>query len=180
MCPHGAPVPTLERQNTSNRETRMVVMTSEIDAIRSCEYLFLDAIGEPEENQLRVVILEATTGATPSEQQLAEFGEPLRSILAGSKAIEHLDGCKRFELFWDNYVGYSVVNESYSTGEPESSIGTGRLLVEYEKSNYLEYLSRATFATADYPGPYKHWAIYCQNHTVDVASQVEPIVRVLP
>jgi hypothetical protein len=156
-------------------------MTSEVDTIRSCKYLYLDAISEPEDNQLRIVILEATTGATLSEQQLAaEHDETIRSILAGSSAIKHLEGCKRFELFWKNYIGYSVVNESYSNGEPESSNGKGRLLVEYEKSEYLEYLSRASFATSDHPGPYKHWAIYCLNHTIDVASQVEPRIRVLP
>jgi hypothetical protein len=156
-------------------------MTNEIDAIRSCKYLYLDAISEPEDNQLRIVILEATTGATVSEQQLAaEDNEAIRLILAGSKAIEHLEGCKKFELVWEIYIGYSVVNESYSNGEPESSNGKGRLLVEYEKSEYLEYLSRASFATADYPGPYKHWALYCLNHTIDVASQVEPRVRILP
>jgi hypothetical protein len=155
-------------------------MTSAIDAIRSCKYLYLDAITEPQENQLRILILEATTGATLSEEQLvAEPDETLRSILTGSRAIEHIEGCKRFELFWASYIGYSVVNESYSNGEPEASNGKGRLLVEYERSNYLEYLSKATFATADYPGPFRHWAIYCLNHTIDIASQVEPRVRVL-
>lgn len=156
-------------------------MTTAIDAIRSCEYLYLDAISEPEQNQLCIVILEATTGAELSEQQLtAEHGEAIGSILTGTRAIEHLEGCKKFELVWENYIGYSVVNESYSNGEPASSNGKGRLMVEYEKSEYLEYLSRASFATVDYPGPYKHWALYCLNHTIDVASQVEPRIMVLP
>lgn len=155
-------------------------MTSEIDAIRSCKYLYLDAIREPEDNQLCVVILEAAAGARLGEKQLrAEHDETIRSLLADSRVIDHLEGCKKFELFWPSYIGYSVVNESYSNGEPEPSSGKGRLLVEYEQSEYLEYLSRASFATAAFPGPYKHWAIHCLNHTIDVASQVEPMVRVL-
>lgn len=155
-------------------------MTSAIDAIRSCKYLYLGSITEPGENELRVATLEATTGDTLSEERLAaETDEALRKILAGSRAIEHLEGCKKFELFWPTYIGYSVVNESYSNGEPGESNGVGRLLVEYEKSNYLQYMSKASFATADYPGLYKHWAIYCLNHTIDVASQVEPRVREL-
>ncbi len=155
-------------------------MTSAQDTIGSCRYLYLYRITEPEDNQLRIVILEATTGAPLTQEQMtAETDEVLGSILAGSSPIEHTEGCKRFELLWENYIGYSVVNESYSNGEPEESNGKGRLLVVYETSNYLEYLSKASFATADYPGPFKHWAIYCLNHTIDVASQVEPRIREL-
>ena len=163
-------------------------MPAVIDAIRACEYLFLGAVSEPEENQLRVVLLEATTGAKPSEKEVAErfaeFPEPERTrlteLLVRSNVIDHFEGCQKFELLWDNYIGYSVVNESYSYGEPMSSRGDMRLLIEFEKSNYLDYLSRATFATADYPDPFKHWEIICLNHTVDVASHVEPRVRILP
>jgi hypothetical protein len=159
---------------------RLAAMMSAIDAIRSSRYLYLEAVTEPRDNQLRLVILEATTGDTIGEETLAaEPDMTLRSILTGAKTIDHLEGCRKFELFWESYIGYSVVNESYSNGEPETSKGKGHTLVEYESSNYLEYLSKATFATADYPGPYRHWAIYCLNHTIDVASQVDPVVREL-
>jgi hypothetical protein len=155
-------------------------MNAAIDSIRSCRYLWLDAIIEPQDNQLQIKILEATTGDIVSDAQLAtERDEAVRSILAGSRTIGHFDGCRKFELFWGSYIGYSVVNESYSNGEPKTSEGKGRLLVEYESSNYLEYLSRAAFATESYPGPYRHWAIYCSNHTIDVASQIDPVVREL-
>jgi hypothetical protein len=155
-------------------------MVSVIEAIRSCSYLYLDAITELQVNQLRIVILEARAGAVISEAELqAEPDETLRSTLKGSRAIAHFEGCRKFELFWESYIGYSVVNESYSNGEPTTSNGKGRLFVEYERSNYLEYLSKATFATAQYPGPFRHWAIDCLNHTIDVASQAEPVVREL-
>jgi hypothetical protein len=155
-------------------------MPAEIDEIESCKYLYLGSIEEPEENQLRIVLLEATTSARIGAERMAsESDEILRSLLADAEAIVHIEGCKKFELSWENYIGYSVVNESYSNGEPKSSNGKGRLLVEYERSNYLKYLAEASFATADHPGPYKHWAIYCLNHTIDVAAQVPPKVRLL-
>jgi hypothetical protein len=91
-------------------------MTSAIDTIRSCKYLFLETISEPEGNKLRVVILEATTGEPLSkEQAAAELDPVLRTLLPGSCAIEPRTGCKRFELFWESYVGYSVINERTST-----------------------------------------------------------------
>jgi hypothetical protein len=151
---------------------------SGIEAINSCEYLYLDAATEPQVNQLRVVILEARTGEVISEAKLrAEPDETLRSILRGSREIGHFEGCRKFEVFWNSYIGYSVVNESYSNAEPTAFERKGRLFAEFERSNYLEYLSKASFATAEYPGHYRHWAIYCQNHTVAVASQVGPVVR---
>jgi hypothetical protein len=154
-------------------------MTSTIDRLRSCKYIYLDSITEPQDNKLRIVLLEAATGSELTVEQLEKYEESLRSILSRTNSIEHLKGCSKFELLWENYIGYSIVNESYSNGEPESSNGKGNLLVEYEYSVYLEYLSRASFATSEYPGPYKHWAIYCLNHTIDIASQVSPTVRIL-
>jgi hypothetical protein len=148
-------------------------------AIQSCAYLYLHAIDEPEVNQLRVVILEGRVGEPLGEKELAAEKDPtLRSILEGARRIDHFEDCRAFELFWESYIGYSVVNESYSNGEPETSKGTAaKKLVEYSESQYLEYLSRASFATADYPGPYRHWALYCSDHTIDVASQVDPVIR---
>jgi hypothetical protein len=88
-------------------------------------------------------------------------------------------GCRRFELVWESYIAYSIVNESYSNGEPDTSVAVDglRLFVEYSRSQYLDYLSKVSFASADYPGPYRHWAIYCQDHTIDIASQAEPVIR---
>ena len=146
-----------------------------IKTIRACQYLYLHHIGEPEENTLRLVLHEARLGSSPSEDRLnAETSPGLRKILSESRAIEHGPGCKIFEVVWDTYIGYSVLNESYASPEPETSQGEGRLFVEYTTSVFLDYLSRATFASTDYPGPFKHRAVYCLNHSVDIASTREP------
>ena len=86
---------------------------------------------------------------------------------------------RRFELTWATYIGYGVVNESYSNGEPKTSLAVGdrHRFSEYSSSQYLAYLANASFASRDYPGPYRHWAIYCQHHTIDIASQNDPVIR---
>jgi len=125
-------------------------------------------------------LIEAVAGPPINADTLASESDPvLRSLLAGSREIEPLPGCRRFELFWRTYIGYSVVNESYSNGEPKTSIAVGdrRRFAEYSSSQYLDYLARASFASKDYPGTYRHWAVYCQDHTVDIASQVDPEIR---
>lgn len=153
-----------------------------IDSIRSCEYLYLESITEPRVNEIRVVLLEAVAGPVIDADKLAAESDPvLRSIRVGAREIDHFPGCRRFELVWKSYIGYSVVNESYSNGEPSAStvVGDRSQFTEYTSSEYLAYLANASFASKDYPGPYRHWAIYCQNHTVNIASQVEPVIRQL-
>ena len=154
-------------------------MSSPFEMIRGCKYLYMHTISEPEENTLRIVIHEATMGGRLSPDQFAEEESPvMRDLLASSNVIVHGPGCKVFELTWPSYIGYSVENESYNVPEPKESIGQGRLLVEYTKSVYLGYLAAMTFADSDFPGPFKHWAIYCLNHTVNVASTEVPRITV--
>jgi hypothetical protein len=126
------------------------------------------------------VLLEAVAGPQVDAGTLASEHDPVvRSILVGSRKIQPMPGCRRFELVWKTYIGYSVINESYSNGEPDASIAVGdrRRFVEYSTSQYLDYLAKASFASKDHPGPYRHWALYCQDHTIDIASQADPIVR---
>lgn len=149
------------------------------DIFAECKYLYLDKLFEPAENQLAMRVLEATDGGpVPPAILDAESLEAVKVILARAKAIEHCTGCRIFDITWRSYVGYSVLDESFALPEPNTSIGIGRLFVEYQSSTYLNYLKRASWACADYPGPYRHWAALCLNHIVDVASVDEPIITV--
>jgi hypothetical protein len=148
------------------------------DSINSCKYLFLKEIGEPSENELRLVINEAVSTRPISAEALSVHPPEIRELLSSAKEILHEPGCLIFEITWPSYIGYSVRNESYALPEPESSVGEGALFVEYEKSRFLDSVSASTFASADYPGAFKHWAMYCQNHIVDVASTESPIIKV--
>ena len=143
--------------------------------IDACKYLCLDSITEPDEGGLRIVVQEARAGRAPVSSALADERLPeLRAILSQSSIIEHGTGCKVFELYWPSYIGYAVENESYAQNHPDDLRSKGRLLVEYSKSVFLEYLSKASFASSDYPGAYKHWAVLCLDHIVNVASITKP------
>lgn len=149
------------------------------DIFADCKYLYLDRLFEPAENQLSVRILEATCGGQIPDALLdSEPFKPVKDVLAQATAIEHRAGCRIFELTWPSYVGYSVLNESFALLEPETSTHVGHLFVEYTSSSYLDYLRRASWAGADFPGPYRHWAALCLNHIVDIASVDEPAVEV--
>ena len=54
---------------------------------------------------------------------------------------------------------------------------SGRFFRIYSKSTFLDYVSRATFASEQYPGPLSHVGLICQNHIVDVVSTKSPAIR---
>ncbi len=152
-------------------------MTHVSDLFADCDYLYLDKLFEPTDNALTIRILEAKSGgAIPEALSQCQTLAPLMRPDRHTTAIEHRSGCRIFELHWPSYIGYSVLNESFASPEPETSTLIGRFFVEYRSSVYLDYLRRASFANDDYPGPYRHWAALCLNHIVDIASADEPSI----
>ena len=150
-----------------------------LDELRRCKHLFLETLTEPAVNQLRVVLAEGTLGAPVGADDLVSEAEPERSLLVGARPIVQSADSTRFELIWRSYIGYSVLNESYTADEASHAevLQLGRRFIEYASSRYLEHLARASIATRECPGPFRHWRICCEGHTIDVASQGAPVIR---
>jgi hypothetical protein len=140
--------------------------------IDSCYSLLLREITEPRENSLRLIIEEAFV--LPEEVTVAVGGTEIR----GGYPIRSVEGSRLFEIIWDFYVAYSVRNESYATRD-ESEKFSGRSALIYSKSHFLDYVSRATFACNDHPGPLQHIGLVSECHIVDVVSTEPPRVRQL-
>ena len=135
-----------------------------------CKYLDLAGISEPGQNSLRLVVEEMQTGFLSEKLEIegVDFGQ--------SRKIEHTPSCRTFELIWDTYIAYAVVNESYARVK-DYEVYEGRLVRAYSKSDFLDHIRRDTFADEKYPGPFKHIALVCMHHIVDVISVSEPRVR---
>lgn len=140
-------------------------------AINSCQYLYLKDIVEPEDNSLKIVIVEALVNdpATP-----IDIGA---NDISGS-SITVSEESKVFEIYFDSYIGYSVVDESFALPD-DAEIYIGRIFCIYEKSHYLKYLSKASFACDAHPGPFIHYGFNCLNHIIDIASTDKPIITIL-
>jgi hypothetical protein len=143
------------------------------EVINECRWIYLIEIAEPEDNCLRLVVQEAKAGG-PLEDIEVSPGK----VISSTRAIESDTSCRAFELVWSSYVAYSVRNESFCAFDREE-IWEGRLFCLYSKSLFLDFVARATFASNDYPGPFRHWGVNCLNHIVDVVSTVEPQVRAI-
>ena len=147
---------------------------SGIDEINACKWLFLEEIGEPVDNELRLKIIEAQPGGAPGPLDHAG-DEFLQELLRTASSIEPSPGCKIFELHWPSYIAYSVRDESYCSFDEYEQFDGG-LFKRYTRSRYLDFVASATFADASYPGPFVHYGIFCQNHVIDVVSMESPIV----
>jgi hypothetical protein len=148
-------------------------MSAELSAVDSCAYLLLRTIEERSDNELRLLIDEARAGGPP---------DAVPSILSphilGARLVSHQHDCRVFEFLWSSYVAYGIRNESYVAGDAYEQ-ASGRLFRRFTRSRFLDYVSLATFAGAEYPGPLKHMGIVCGNHIIDVVSTDEPTVRIL-
>ena len=142
------------------------------DQVDQCRYLNLRELSEPEDNCLRLVVEEMHVGDEAEELVVGE------SSFGLARKIEHTEACRVFELYWDKYVAYSVLNESYALAD-DSEVFTGHRVRLYSKSKFLEYIASETWADDQHPGPSKHTAIVCESHIVNVISVAEPQVRLL-
>jgi hypothetical protein len=141
-----------------------------IAALNTCKYLFLAAIEELDNNGLRIVVREGVP-AGPAEPLLIAG-----TAITGGIRISVTEESAAFELVWQRYVAYGVINESFGAPDDEA-IYTGNRFRLYSKSHFIDYLSRASFACEEYPGPTRHIAVLCENHIIDVIATMMPTVR---
>jgi hypothetical protein len=148
----------------------MEAIPKELAELDTCVSLYLREISEPRQNSLRLLIEEAEV--MPEEVAIRFAGTEMGT----GHLVTSTTNSRLFEIVWDHYVAYSVTNESYATpGESEEF--SGRFARFYCKSRFLDYVSRATFACKDYPGPLQHIGIVSECHVVDVVSTGLPRVR---
>ena len=140
--------------------------------INSHKYIYMGFIGEPEDNSLRLVIEEAVTEASSTPINIGGLE------MTDSRGIRVTKDSQVYEVVFDTYIGYSVIDESFALPNDEE-VFDGRLFCVYEKSDYLDYLKKSSFACDDHPGPFKHYGFNCLNHIVNVASVDEPVIKLI-
>lgn len=145
-------------------------MENDQPSLDTAEYssITLMEIGEPRNNDLRIVVLEVRVQRM-EEQTPFGAGHPVLPDAHSSA----------FELIWHHYVGYNVRNESFAVPEDTKTVSHGRWLSTKDESAYLRYLSTTTFARDDFPGKLVHWSLFTEWHCVDVVSVTAPEIRKL-
>lgn len=142
------------------------------EEINSLKYLFLMKIKDLPANRLSIIIKAATISEKEEDLFIGEKNiGPVRSISADGPGAE-------YELFFESYGAYCVINESFASfNENEQRIG--RLLCIYSKSMFLDHIRETTLVdyTYDYDKTLTHYAINCQDHVINVISKHKPVIK---
>jgi len=153
----------------------MATLTELTQIIDSCYTIFVREISEPQENVLRLVLQEAEVS---SETVSHEIGG---TVIENLHPVEPTERSRTFELTWKQYIAYSVTNESFASPDDDSAVrASGRLFRTYSKSHFLNFVSRATIASEQYPGPFKHFCLVSEMHVIDIVSTQIPEIQIHP
>ncbi|MCI8849269.1 MAG: hypothetical protein HFF85_03025 [Oscillibacter sp.] len=147
---------------------------------------FLTSLSDGLQEELHIIIAAAQIGNIgeniPALEGTDETArQTLLGILANCRPIQVNEQCL-YEICFPNYIIYQIRNESFCSYDPEE-IRHGRHLMVFEKSKLLSNMGIVTDAQqlddgSFYPGEWKHYGIYTQNHIIDVVSHEPPIVSV--
>jgi hypothetical protein len=139
--------------------------------INGSTYLYLRTLSEPKDNELEIVLEEAGSGPKDGISEI-------RGPFSETRPIVHGPNDRVFKVSWKSYVAYSIRNESYVVKDDYEQF-EGGLFVIFSRSRYLDFVAKSTFASDDYPGPIKHWGIFCLNHIIDVVSVHAPEIEIV-
>ncbi|AFL90578.1 hypothetical protein Terro_4381 [Terriglobus roseus DSM 18391] len=139
-----------------------------------CESFFVEAIGELEELQLSILLVEGKAQAEePLVLQGVDFGvgRPIRP-----------DGSsRRFFIQFSRHrlISYSVSDESCGKYPVAPERFSGKWLRIFSASHLLEFTRAHTQYPEELDGPMQHYEIVTQNHVIDVIATGPPVITVI-
>lgn len=139
------------------------------DIINEAKIIFITNISEPDLNTLEIELTIGKAGELEEDPILANLN------IGPTRRIFYDESSEVYKVTFHEYVAYSVINESYATIEVEEFVGTNLLICT--KSAFLDYVSKDTFALANYPGEFKHYVFTSEHHVINVVSTVEPDIE---
>jgi hypothetical protein len=136
--------------------------------VKLAKYYYITGIHEPKDNSLE---FELICGIVSEKEEDAFVGNQN----FGSALPILINEDYKYKIKFDNYIGYSVLNESYADKLGDDFTGNNPRI--YSSSNFLDYIKFDTFATKDYPGEFKHYAFLSENHILNVVAESEPEIE---
>ena len=157
----------------------MIKFGSENNTITDAPFLL--KMKEGEDNCVRFIIAFSMKGEVREvidDMEIQGLGQVLQNatpIVPNSDEV--------YEITFQSYILHQIRNESFCS-QDEYEIRNGRYCILFEKSRLLDMLLTITDCQrssdgAVYPGEWKHYGIYCQNHIIDVISHNEPVIKKL-
>jgi hypothetical protein len=148
--------------------------------IDECRYLYMRGLHEPRDNKIRFLVEEAGLQAPRPVPGDAAPGS-VAALFEDAQPIESDSSSRLFEIVYEEYISYTVSNESYSKYPEPPEVFTGNLFRIYSCSHLLEMTRKTTYAGDEHPGPgpLEHHQIPCLNHVIDVITTRPPRMAVI-
>jgi hypothetical protein len=103
--------------------------------------------------------------------------DSIAALLPDARPIESEASSRLFEIVYDEYISYTVSNETYGRYPEPPEVFTGKLFRIFSWSYLLEMTRMTSYASDDHPGPgpLEHHEIACLNHVIDVITTRPPL-----
>jgi hypothetical protein len=137
--------------------------------------MYLINFYEPKDNALLLEISECTTSEVREDILIGD------KVLSNSHLVSIDKNGTKFNIAFQHYVSYQVMNESYLNFNDWDEYETGKYntFCIFKKSRYMDFILNETIADYIYPGELKHYGLYCHNHVVHIISTIEPRIEII-
>ena len=136
---------------------------------------FAISVNENSDNELNIIIaMPAPINSKPDYDN-----QGINEILSNATRVGP-DLNRMYEIRFERYIIYQCRNESYTCWDA-SEIRKGKYLIIFEKSKLLDYYENVIFdfdSDRDKSNR-KHYAIYTENHIIDVIANEPPTIKKL-
>lgn len=139
--------------------------------INNFPYLALREIIEMDTNGLKVIVEEMRV----QEISNCEINCPI----AGTRPIESDETCRKFEIFWDYYVTYSVCNESYAEDYDLEQVANRQCFGYLKDSYFEEYVKKSSPNAEIILESVKYMYLFGLDHCLYIACTKEPQITFL-
>ena len=148
--------------------------------IDECKYLYMRGLHEPRDGKIRFLVEEAGLQTPRSSQEDPGFGS-IVALLEDARPIESDSSSRLFEIVYDEYISYTVSNETYGKYPEPPEVFTGNLFRIFSWSYLLEMTRKTSYASDGHPGPgpLEHHEIACLNHVIDVITTRPPMIAII-
>ena len=137
-----------------------------IEIINTSEWVFLESAQVHHDTDLELIFVIGSVSEKPEN-----------SIIGEAFPVNYNDQSERYSLTFLNFVGYSILNESYDNLDTTNEINIDGFRI-YKKSNFLDYVLKDTFATQILKEEILHYFFLREIHLINVASaEVPEIVK---
>lgn len=146
---------------------------SYLQNINNIENLFLTDIYEPGSNKLLIQV----KGSVVADKETEVYATAGKSIWA--KLISIDEEAPFYEIYFESYVSYHVLNEGFSGYDPDDeseTTGFGKFHV-FSKSGYMDQIRKSSIADQIFPGEMKHYGLFTENHIIHIIAFKEPEIE---